>query len=184
MTDKSSIVAVYQTHKDAEAGVKELQRAGFDMTTLSVVGREYHSGEHVVGYYNSGYGMKYWGKMQAFWGGLWGFLAGAAFFVLPGIGPVLIAGPLAGAVVAELERAAVEGASVTGDSSALGAGLFSLGIPKDRVFDYETSLVADKFLLVAHGIAAELMKAKTVLRITRPDELNLHFSEETILTHP
>ena len=25
------------------------------------------------------------------------------------------------------------------------------------------------------------MKAKTILRITRPDELNLHFAEETIL---
>ena len=107
MSDKSSIVAVYETHVDAEVGVKELQRAGFDMSMLSIVGREYHTGEHIVGYYNSGYGMQYWGKMGAFWGGLWGFLPGAAFFVLPGIGPVLIAGPLAGAVVAGLDRAVV-----------------------------------------------------------------------------
>jgi hypothetical protein len=182
MPDKSTIVAVYQTHMDAGAGANELQRAGFDMTTLSVVGREYHNGEHLVGYYNSGYRMKYWGKMGAFWGRLWEFLAGAAFFVMPGIGPVLIAGPLAGAVVAELERAVREGGAVTGDLSALGAGLFNLGIPKDRVFDYENSLMADKFLLVAHGPASELMKAKTVLRITRPHELNLHFTDKTILS--
>jgi hypothetical protein len=181
MSGKSSIVAVYQNHMDAEAGVKELQRAGFDMTMLSVVGREYHTGDHLVGYYNSGYRMQYWGKMGAFWGGLWGFLAGAAFFVLPGIGPVLIAGPLAGAVVAELERAVIKGAVVAGGLSALGAGLFSLGIPKDNVSDYESSLMADKFLLVAHGSAKELMKAKTVLRITRPHGLNLHFNEEAIL---
>lgn len=183
MLDKSSIVAVYETHLDAEAGVKELQKAGFDMATLSVVGREYHTGEDLVGYYNSGYRMQYWGKMGAFWGGLWGFLAGAAFFVLPGIGPVLIAGPLAGAVVAELERSVVKGAVVTGGLNALGAGLFSLGIPKDRVFDYESSLMADKFLLVAHGAARELIKAKTVLRITGPLELNLHFTEQTILAN-
>jgi hypothetical protein len=182
MSDQSSIVAVYDSHMDAEVGVKELQKAGFDMTTLSVVGREYHTGEHLVGYYNSGYRMQYWGKMGAFWGGLWGFLAGAAFFVMPGIGPVLIAGPLAGAVVAELERSVVKGAPLAGGLSALGACLFNLGIPKDRVFDYETSLMADKFLLIAHGAASELIKAKTVLRITRPHELNLHSTGETILS--
>jgi hypothetical protein len=31
--------------------------------------------------------------MGAFWGGLWGLLFGAAFFAIPGIGPVVIAGP-------------------------------------------------------------------------------------------
>ncbi len=176
MSDKSSIVAVYETHVDAETGVKELQKAGFNMAALSIVGREYHTGEHIVGYYNSGYGMKYWGKMGAFWGGLWGFLAGAAFFLFPGIGPVLIAGPLAGAVVAGLD-----GDVAAGGLSALGAGLFSLGIPETRVLRYESSLLADKFLLIAHGSPEELMKAKTVLRGTRPNELNLHFAEETVL---
>ena len=38
--------------------------------------------------------MKYWGKLGTFWGGLWGLLFGAAFFAIPGIGPVLVAGPL------------------------------------------------------------------------------------------
>jgi hypothetical protein len=176
MSDKSSIVAVYETHLDAEVGVQQLQKSGFDMAALSLVGREYHAGEHIVGYYNSGYRMKYWGKMGTFWGGLWGFLAGAAFFVFPGIGPILIAGPLAGAVVA-----ALDGAAATGGLSALGAGLFSLGIPEGRVLYYESSLLADQFLLIAHGSAEELMKAKTVLRFTRPRELNLHFAGETVL---
>lgn len=176
MLDKSSIVAVYKTHIDAEVGVKELQRAGFDMSKLSIVGREYHTGEHIVGYYNSGYGMKYWGKMGAFWGGLWGFLSGAAFFVFPGIGPVLIAGPLAGAVVTGLD-----GVVDASGLSALGTGLFALGIPENCVLSYESSLLADQFLLIGHGGAEELMKAKNVLRITRPDELNLHFAEETVL---
>jgi len=37
--------------------------------------------------------MMYWGKMGAFWGGFWGLLFGSAFFAIPGVGPVLVAGP-------------------------------------------------------------------------------------------
>jgi hypothetical protein len=74
-------------HPEAEAAVKELQRGGFDMKKLSVVGKDYHTDEQVVGYYNAGDRMKYWGKMGAFWGGFWGLLFGAAFFWVPGVGP-------------------------------------------------------------------------------------------------
>ena len=45
----NSIVAVYPTHLAAEASVKELQQSGFDMKKLSIVGRDYHTDEHVVG---------------------------------------------------------------------------------------------------------------------------------------
>ena len=38
------------------------------MNQLSIVGRDYHTEEHVVGYYNAGDRMKYWGKLGAFWG--------------------------------------------------------------------------------------------------------------------
>ena len=94
MTKNNSIVAIYPSHTAAEAAIKELQQSGFDMKKLSIVGRDYHTDEHVVGYYNVGDRMKYWGKMGAFWGGLWGLLFGSAFFFIPGIGPLVIAGPL------------------------------------------------------------------------------------------
>ncbi len=83
--------------------MQELQRAGFDMKKLSIVGKDYHTEEHVVGYYNAGDRMKYWGKWGAFWGGIWGLLVGAAFFAVPGIGPVLVAGPLVAWIVGALE---------------------------------------------------------------------------------
>ena len=99
---------------------------------LSVVGKDYHTDEHVVGYYNAGDRMKYWGKRGAFWGGFWGLLFGAAFFWVPAIGPVLVGGPLVAWIVAGLENAAL-----VGGLSALGAGLYSIGIPKDSVVTYE-----------------------------------------------
>jgi len=85
MTKNNSVVAVFKSHTEAETAVKELQQSGFDMKKLSIVGRDYHTDENVVGYYNNGDRMKYWGKLGAFWGGFWGLLFGSAFFFVPGV---------------------------------------------------------------------------------------------------
>ena len=172
ITDPKAVVAVYNTHSEAEAGVKELQRGGFDMKKLSIVGKDYHTDEQVVGYYNAGDRMKYWGKMGAFWGGFWGLLFGAAFFWVPGVGPLLVAGPLSAAIVAALESAVV-----VGGVSVLGAALWSIGIPKDSVVKYESAIKVNKYLLVAHGTAAEVAKAKDILKTTKPLALDEHVLE-------
>jgi len=57
---------------------------------------------------------------------------------------------------------------------AIGGALFSLGIPKDSVLQYEAALKADGFLLVAHGPAEEMARAKTILEATSPTRLDLH----------
>ncbi len=98
--------------------MEQLQIGGFDMKKLSIVGKDYHTEEHVGGYYNAGDRMKHWGKWGAFWGGFWGLLFGAGFFAVPGIGPVLVAGPLVGWIVG-----APEGAVIVGGLSAIVAGL-------------------------------------------------------------
>lgn len=169
MAIEHAVVAVYNTHTEAEEAVKELQKSGFDMKKLSIVGKDYHTEEHVTGYYNAGDRMKYWGKMGAFWGGIWGLLFGAAFFAVPGIGPVLVAGPLVAWIIAGLE-----GAAVFGGVSAIGAALYSVGIPKDSVLRYEMALKADKFLVLAHGTVDEVAKARDILRTTRAAEVGLH----------
>jgi hypothetical protein len=89
--------------------------------------------DHVVGYYNVLDRMKVWGKTGAFWDGLWGLLFGSAFFWIPGLGPLLVAGPLVSWFVG-----ALQGAIVVGGLSTIGAGLYSLGIPKDSILRYET----------------------------------------------
>src|SRR5271155_6065238 len=109
MSIENSVVAIYDTHTDADRAVKELQRGGVDMHKLSIVGKGYHTEEQVVGYYNTGDRMKYWGKVGAFWGGFWGLLFGSAFFAIPGIGPVLMAGPVVAGVVGAVEGAVLVG---------------------------------------------------------------------------
>jgi hypothetical protein len=172
MSEVNAVVAVYRTHVEAEEAVKELQRGGVEMHALSIVARDTHSDEHVVGYYNTGDRMKYWGKTGAFWGGFWGLLFGSAFFAIPGIGPVLVAGLLVAWIVG-----ALEGAAVVGGMSAIGAGLVGLGIPKDSVVQYEMAIKTDKFLLMVHGTASEVDRARGIIQNTRPVEVTLHAAE-------
>jgi hypothetical protein len=153
-----SAVAVYDSHGEAEHAVRTLEKTGFDMQKLSIVGKDYSTQEGVVGYYNAGDRVMAWGKTGAFWGGLWGMLFGSALFVIPGIGPLFAAGPLVAWIVA-----ALEGATIVGGMSALGAGLFSIGIPRDSVLSYETQIKAGKFVVIAHGPRDEVEKARTVL---------------------
>jgi uncharacterized membrane protein len=170
MSKNNSIIAVYPTHNAAEAAVTELKQSGFDMKHLSIVGRDYHKDEHVIGYYNVGDRMRLWGKTGAFWGGLWGLLFGSAFFWVPGLGPLLVAGPMVSWIVG-----ALEGAIVVGGLSAIGASLYSIGIPKDSILQYETALKADKFVLIAHGSEDEVAHAKEILtRSTKPETLEHH----------
>ena len=176
MNKSNSIVAIYPSHTAAESAVKELQRSGFDMKKLSIVGRDYHTEEHVVGYYNAGDRIKAWGQSGAFWGGLWGLLFGSAFFWIPGLGPLFVAGPLVTWIVG-----ALEGAVVIGGLSALGAGLYSLGIPKDSILLYETALKTDKFLLIAHGDVDELARAKEILKQTKAESLDHHVVSTPVL---
>jgi hypothetical protein len=165
----NSVVAVFKNHVDAEAAVHELDRAGFNLKKLSIIAKDYHTDEHVVGYYNAGDRMKYWGKLGAFWGGLWGMLFGAAFFWVPGIGPLVVGGPLVSWIVG-----ALEGAVVVGGLSAIGAGLYSIGIPKDSILRYETAIKNDCYVLVAHGAREEIEKARRVLDSVNTHSVDVH----------
>ena len=92
--------------------------------------------------------------------------------MIPGLGPILAAGPVVAWIVA-----ALEGAVEIGVLGALGAGLYSIGIPKDSIVKYETALKTDQFLLIVHGTAAAVMKAKEIIETTRPVQLSLHSGE-------
>lgn len=151
-------VAVYNSHREAESAVKALQRAGFDMKKLSIIGRDYHTEEHVVGFLNAGDRARFFGKLGAFWGGLMGMLFGSALLFVPVVGHIVILGPLAATLFGGLQ-----GAVLVGGASALVGALSAIGIPKDSVLRYETALKSDKFLLVVHGDGQEIIRARELL---------------------
>jgi|SRR5579872_2989099 len=175
MLSKNSVIAMFDRHTHAEKAVKLLQQDGFDMKGLSIIGKDYHTDEHVVGYYTTGERMKFWGRNGAFWGGIWGLLFGSAFFLIPGIGPIVAAGPIVAWIVG-----ALEGAVVVGGLSAIGAGLYSIGIPEKSIVQYETSLKAGKFILVIHGTSDEVTRAKSFLAAAGASETQLHLSDVSV----
>lgn len=152
------VVAIYATHDRAEHAIHELDNAGGDMKSMSIIGRDYHTEAHVVGYYQAGDRMQYWGKQEAFWGGMWRQLSGSAFFSIPGAGPFVVAGPLVAWIIGGLE-----GAVVKGGRTAIGAGLISMGITRDSVLENESALGAGKIIVMFHGTAAESIWARDIL---------------------
>lgn len=165
MKNTKTLITFYTTHLEAENAIKKLQKRGYDMTQLSIIGTDYHSNETVVGYYNVGDRMKKWGSFGAFWGSFWGLLFGSAFFFVPGIGPLLVAGPLVSAIIG-----ALEGAAILGGTSVIVAALVSLGIPNDEVLKYETEIKAGKFMLLVHGNTISIENARKTLEIHIPKE--------------
>lgn len=169
MPEHNAVVGIFNTHTEAETSIKELELAGFDMKKLSIVGKDYHTEEHVVGFYNAGDRMKVWGKQGAFWGGFWGLLFGSALFVIPGVGPLFVFGPLAIWIVG-----ALEGAAIVGGLSALAAALYSIGIPHDSSIQYETAIKSDKYLVIAHGTSGQVAQAKSILENAGAEQVDVH----------
>lgn len=169
MTKNDAIVAVFSDHQQAETAIRKLAQGGLEVKHFSIVGKGYHKEEQVLGFYNVGDRIKSWSGTGAFWGGFWGLFAGGILMTVPLIGPVVVLGHFAAMVIAGLE-----GAVIVGGLGALGGALFSLGIPKDSVIKYEGALKADGFLIVGHGPAAEMARAKTILAAETPSSLDVY----------
>lgn len=168
-SESDSVVAVFADHIAAESAVKRLTEAGLPMKDISVVGKGYHTDEHVVGFYNTGDRVKFWGTRGAFWGGMWGLFFGGLFMTVPIVGHVVVLGYLAATVLS-----GVESAVMLGGMSAIGAAIYSLGIPKDSVIRYEAAVKADGFVVMVRGDAAEVGHAREILATSGPTSLDVH----------
>ncbi len=171
MKNTDSAIGIFADHAAAEDAIKTLTNAGFAMNQLSVIGKGYHTEEKVVGFYNIGDRMKFWGSRGAFWGGMWGLFFGGVFLAVPVVGHVMILGYLAAAAIS-----AIEGAVIVGGLSALGAALASIGVPKNSVIAYETAIAADGFLVVVHGDAVEVARGKEILGTSKATQVDVHSS--------
>lgn len=142
MGEHNAVIAICNTH--AEAAIRELKHAAFNVKKLSIVGQDHRSAKHVEGSSSTGGCMKYGST------------------TISGIGPVLIAGPLLGWVFGALEETVVA-VGIT----AIGTALKNMGIPKDNVLSYETALRFSKFILLVHGTVEEVAHAQNIMQTKR-----------------
>jgi hypothetical protein len=168
MRQENASVTVFKNPQQAQSAVSELQRLGFDLKKLSIVGKASHKTQEVVAYYAENGQIKCRGDVGSpYWNNLCTTLQGWAFFNIPGIGPLLVIGSLALWIVAALENAAI-----FGNLNPLGATLYSIGITKSSVQDYEAALMNGSCLLIVHGPAHDVMQAKMILDAKRNAELD------------
>jgi hypothetical protein len=155
-----AVVAVYATEEDLTTAIKHLEHAGYDMASLSVLGKGMSQERHVIGFETQHSHAARWAR----WGGLWGWIFGAFIFV-PGIGHVAIGGYLLFMMLT---------AGVGAAGGALSGALTSIGIPKDGLPVYEADLRAERFLVIAHGTPGEVVRARTLLGQTVHERLDHH----------
>lgn len=173
MSKSDIAVAIFDLHTQAEAAVHKLAHAGFDMKTVSILGKDYHSEERVVGYFNAGERARFFGRLGAFWGGLAGMLFGSALLFVPVVGHFVVLGPIVGMIAGGLQ-----GAALGGGVSALVGALSAIGVPKDSVLRYETALKASKFLVIVHGGGAEIRRAHELLADSGSSAVRIHAGQE------
>jgi len=169
MPENKVLVAICSDHAQAEKAIAELQRVGFDMKHVSVFGKAYVSDEEIIGCYVTGGRFKVRGGSATFWERLWSLLGEAGLFVVPGIGPVVIAGSLIDALATTTKG----DLATWGGLTPLAVAAYSLSIPKDNALKYEMEIRANKCIVIAVGTPEAQVKAKAAIE-------NAHAAESVI----
>jgi hypothetical protein len=153
------ILAVFDMPDRAEAAVAALQSAGFDMQRLSILGRDEHSGEHLLGCAARGGRARFWGRLGPTWDRLAQRFAGAAFVFVPFIGYVVMLGAVVDWLLDDQPKhGAVEGAT------PLWRLLARVGIASREGTALESALRECDIVLLVSGSPTDVDEARDMLR--------------------
>ncbi|MFA6972006.1 MAG: hypothetical protein WC208_11480 [Gallionella sp.] len=143
--------AVFDNPDDAYTLVEGMVKNDFQMDQVSILHKAGGLGDDFLGiaYTNEKERFKVWGAQGALWGALGGLLAGATgLLLLPGIGPVLIAGPLIDAIAGAAVGAGLMTAGVA--ATHLTIALRRIGIPEDKLKILHQAVMDGKTLVLIH----------------------------------
>jgi hypothetical protein len=164
-----SVLGVYAAISEAEAAVRSLGDGGFPIQKVSIVAKHLEDIRRVHGYVTACDVARSAAATGAWVGGIFGLLVGADFLGLPGVAPLAVAGSLAALLLGGVEGA-VAGATTCG----LLGWLMGLVIARKKVLKYEEALQSGRFLVIAHGTAADVKKAGEILASSAGDHLEFH----------
>jgi hypothetical protein len=155
-----AVFGIFDTRTNTEKAVERLKTSGFRMADISVLmpdkdsTREFAHEKHT----KSPEGAVAGASTGVVVGGTLGWLAGMGALALPGIGPLVAAGPI---------MAAIAGAGVAGTVGGVSGALVGLGIPEYEAKRYEGSVKDGGILLSVHCDTNDSIKsAKQLLEVT------------------
>jgi hypothetical protein len=175
MSTQNSVVGIYHTMEAAEDAIHTLDRAGFPLKQVSIVAQNLETEKEIHGYITAGDVAMSGAGTGAWVGGLFGLLVGAAFIWVPGFGPLMVAGPLAAMLLG-----GVGGAFFGAAGGGLLGVLVGWGVSKQHILKYEEKVKSGKYLLIAHGDAEQVSKARNILESTDAEELAVHDAATTV----
>jgi hypothetical protein len=158
MSNANAVLTAFDSPLEILAVLRQVRITGYGTDRLSVVWMDQHSSSDVTGYYMSGTQMKCWGDLEAQWNEIFKDISGWAMVDIPDIGRVLIIGPLTDWIANALANAAI-----FRGMSAIGMGLYSIGISRNTIHHCEESLRQGKCILLINGSAKEVESARQII---------------------
>lgn len=160
MSKNTAAFGIYQTYADAEYAVDALRSEGFRNTDVSVLFPENKGTKDFAVEKNTKApeGTAAGASTGVVVGGVLGWLAGIGALAIPGIGPLIAAGPIV---------AALAGVGVGGAVGGITGALVGMGIPEYEAKRYEGRVKDGGILLSVHCDDRDwTAKAKQILQRT------------------
>jgi len=162
----TAVFGLYRDRYGVEEAVTALQAAGFRNTDISVLFPENEGTKDFAHEKNTKApeGTATGAGTGAVLGGALGWLAGIGALAIPGVGPLIAAGPIV---------AALAGAGAGGAIGGLTGALVGMGIPEYEAKRYEGRVKEGGILLSVHSDNSEwTSKAKDILERTGADDVS------------
>jgi uncharacterized membrane protein len=140
---KTQVFCIATTHSQAEQIVERLQTSRFPSEEISILLPDTES-KHDIGHVKASKapeGATTGAATGGVTGGVIGLLAGIGALAIPGVGPLIAAGPI---------MAALSGAAIGGTTGGIVGGLIGLGIPEIEAKRYEEKLKTGNYLIAVH----------------------------------
>ena len=167
---------LFYSRDEAEAAVRALRDAGYDMDRVSVIAKDKDGVGDVGGHKTTeeignkaDEGAATGALTGGALGGITGLLVGLGALAIPGIGPILLAGAEATAIATTLAGGAI-GAAAGG---LIGA-LIGLGIPEEKAKVYSDRVKGGSFLVIVNGTAAEISRAEAIMQNNGVEEFGIY----------
>jgi hypothetical protein len=160
-----SVFGIYLTRREVESAVSALSDAGFLRPDISVLLPENLESKELIAdkATKAPEGAAVGVGSGAAIGGALGWLVGAGALAIPGIGPVIAAGPIV---------AALAGIGVGGALGGFAGVLIGVGIPEYEAKRYEGRILKGGILVAVHcQTSQDIKRAKGIMEITGAEDV-------------